>query len=190
MEYAVILFFCLGISLDVFGATVCQGSMLASLERGRIAVLCLIYSVVQVAAMEIGRLLGTLPRFASYYTVSQGLWTFLAALIFFALGVYLVVKAIRRKDIFEYRSEIRFKKVLGAAVLTSIDSLFSGIGARFLDTSWVSCLLTLFGVTALCAFGGISIGYHFGYTQKNTAYWIGGVLFIITGAAVLICSTI
>ena len=41
-------------------------------------------------------------------------------------------------------------------------------------------------MTALCALGGVSVGYHFGYSQKNTAYWIGGALFLVTGVDVLI----
>ena len=74
MRYWEILVFCLGISLDVFGAAVCQGAVLGELRRRRrIAAYCLIFCAAQVAAMEMGRLLGMLPRFASYYTVAQGL---------------------------------------------------------------------------------------------------------------------
>ena len=188
MKYWEILLFCLGISLDVFGAAVCQGAVLGELRRGRIAKYCLVFCVAQTAAMELGRLLGSLPRFASYYTVAQGVWRLLAALIFLALGAYLIVKAARRKAVFEHRSELRMKKVIGTALITSLDSLLAGISSRFLDAHWLSCLATLFGVTALCAFGGISVGYHFGYKQKNTAYWIGGALFLFTGADVLIRS--
>ena len=126
------------------------------------------------------------PRFASYYTVSQGLWRLFGALIFFALGVYLIVKAIRKKAVFEHRSEITYKKVMGTALITSLDSLLAGISSRFLDAYWLSCLATLFGVTALCAFFGVSVGYHFGYSQKNTTYGIGGALFFLTGVVVLI----
>ena len=39
---------------------------------------------------------------------------------------------------------------------------------------------------AVIALGGVSVGYHFGYSQKNTAYWIGGALFLVTGVDVLI----
>lgn len=188
MRYWEILVFCLGISLDVFGAAVCQGSVLGELNRHHVAVYCLIFSVIQVAAMEIGRLLGMLPRFASYYTVAGGVWQLLAALIFVGLGAYLIVKAIRRKTVFEHRSEITYKKVFGTAVLTSLDSLLAGISSRFLDAHWLSCLATLFGVTAMCALSGVSVGYHFGYSQKNVAYWIGGGLFLVAGADVLIRS--
>ena len=66
MRYWEILVFCLGISLDVFGAAVCQGAVLGELRRRRIAAYCLIFCAAQVAAMELGRLLGMLPRFASY----------------------------------------------------------------------------------------------------------------------------
>lgn len=54
MRYWEILVFCLGISLDVFGAAVCQGAVLGELRRRRIALYCLIFCAAQVAAMEIG----------------------------------------------------------------------------------------------------------------------------------------
>lgn len=98
MRYWEILVFCLGISLDVFGAAVCQGTVLGELRRRRIALYCLIFCAAQVAAMEIGRLLGMLPRFASYYTVAQGLWHILGALIFFVLGVCLIGQGRPEKD--------------------------------------------------------------------------------------------
>lgn len=78
MRYWEILVFCLGISLDVFGAAVCQGAVLGELRRRRIALYCLIFCAAQVAAMEIGRLLGMLPRFASYYTWRRGCGIFSA----------------------------------------------------------------------------------------------------------------
>ena len=170
----------------LYGSGKDVGAVLGELRRRRIALYCLIFCAAQVAAMEIGRLLGMLPRFASYYTVAQGLWHILGALIFFVLGVCLIVKAVRKKTVFEHRSEITYKKVVGTAVLTSLDSLLAGVSSRFLDAYWLSCLATLFGVTALCALGGVSVGYHFGYSQKNTAYWIGGALFLVTGVDVLI----
>ena len=105
MRYWEILVFCLGISLDVFGAAVCQGAVLGELRRRRIALYCLIFCAAQGAAMEIGRLLGMLPRFVSFYTVALGLWHILGALFFFVLGVYLIVKAVRKKAVFEHRTE-------------------------------------------------------------------------------------
>ena len=111
MRYWEILVFCLGISLDVFGAAVCQGAVLGELRRRRIAAYCLIFCAAQVAAMEIGRLLGMLPRFASYYTVAQGLWHILGALIFFVLGVYLIVKAVRKKTYYATATKKNTKKL-------------------------------------------------------------------------------
>ena len=47
MRYWEILVFCLGISLDVFGAAVCQGAVLGELRRRRIAAYCLIFCAAQ-----------------------------------------------------------------------------------------------------------------------------------------------
>ena len=55
---------------------------------------------------------------------------------------------------------------------------------KLIGNYWLGVLLYV--LLAVIALGGVSVGYHFGYSQKNTAYWIGGALFLVTGVDVLI----
>ena len=184
MKYWEILIFCLGLSLDVFAVAVCQGAVLGKIRPGRLSVMCLIFCAAQTAALELGRLLARFPRLASAYTHSERVWRAIAAMIFFLLAAYLIVKAVRNRDIFEHRSEMNYKSVFFTALLTSLDALLVGISSGFLDAFWASSLLTLFGITAVCVVLGVTMGYHFGYRQKGVAYWIGGALFIAAGVDV------
>ena len=60
MRYWEILVFCLGISLDVFGAAVCQGAVLGELRRRRIAAYCLIFWVQNIGLCFVPKLIGNL----------------------------------------------------------------------------------------------------------------------------------
>ena len=184
MKYWEILIFCLGLSLDVFAVAVCQGAVLGKIRPGRLTVTCLIFCAMQTAALELGRLLSRFPRLASAYSQSESVWRSLSAMIFFALAVYLIVKAIRNRAVFEHRSELNYRKIFFTAVLTSLDALLVGVSSGFLDAFWASSLLTLFGITAVCVVLGVTMGYHFGYRQKSVAYWIGGALFLAAGVDV------
>lgn len=184
MKYWEILIVCLGLSLDVFAVAVCEGAVLGKIRPGRLAVMSLIFCAVQTAMLELGRGLARFPRLAAAYSQSEKGWRSLAAAIFLALAVYFIVRAIRRKDIFEHRSEIHFRHVTATAILTGIDALLAGVSSGFLDAFWASTLLTLFIITAVCVVAGVTMGYHYGYKQKTIAYWIGGALFLAAGVDV------
>ena len=184
MKYWEILILCLALSLDVFAAAVCEGAVLGRIRPGRLAVMSLIFCAVQTAMLELGRGLARFPRLVNLYARSITVWRALAAAIFLALAVYFIVRAVRRRDIEERRSEIQYRHIALTAVLTGVDALLVGIGSGFLDAFWASSLITLFLITGVCAVLGVSMGYHYGYRQKTVAYWIGGALFLAAGADV------
>ncbi|MBQ3277388.1 MAG: manganese efflux pump [Oscillospiraceae bacterium] len=184
MRYWEILLFCLGLSLDVFAVAVCHGAVLGKIRPGRLCIACLIFCAAQTAALELGRLLARFPRLAAAYSQHETLWHTLAAGIFFLLAAYLAVKAVRRREVFEHRSELLYKNVLLTAGITSLDALLVGISSGFLNAFWASSLATLFVVTGVCAALGVAMGYFFGYRQKTAAYWIGGALFLAAGVDV------
>ena len=186
MVYWEILLVCIGLSLDVFAAAVCQGALLGRIKKGRLTVMGIIFCVAQVGALELGQQLSTLPSLWVLYDTTLMAWRGLSAAIYFVLGGYLLIKAIRHQPIVERRSEIRFRRVLGLAALTAIDALLVGFSSGLLDAYWLTSGITLFVVTGLCVVTGVITGYHFGYEPKTKAYWGGGILFFITGILTLI----
>lgn len=181
MQFWEIILVCVGLSLDVYAVAVCQGALLGRIKTGRLLVMGITFCVMQVGAMEIGQQLSALPSLSRYYDTTFRVWKLLSALIFFALAAYLIYKAIRHQPIFEHRSEIRYRRVFGLAALTSIDALLVGFSSGLLNAYWLTSGITLFVVTGLCVVAGVFTGYHFGYEPKTTAYWGGGLLFLIAG---------
>jgi len=186
MLYWEILLVCVGLSLDVFAAAICQGALLGRINKGRLTVMGIIFCVMQVAALELGQSLSALSSLWQYYEMSYQIWAVLSALIYLALGAYLVIKAILHQPIVERRSEIRYRRILGLAALTSIDALLAGFSSGLLNTYWLSSGLTLFLITGLGVVTGVITGYYFGYEPKTKAYWGGGLLFLAIGITTLI----
>ena len=182
MEFWEVIICCVGLSLDVMAMCVCEGALLRQVHRGRLSLMCLIFCLWQVGALELGRLISRLSRLG---VAAVGFWRILAVVILFGLAVLYIFRALRRRAVYEHRSEISFKRVLLGAVITSIDALFVGASTGFLETRWLFSFVTLFIVTGVCGALGVFIGYHFGYEQKTKAYWCGGALFIAAGFVVL-----
>lgn len=186
MPYWEILLVCVGLSLDVYAAAVCQGALLGRIKKGRLTVMVSIFCVMQVAGLELGQQLSALPSLWTLYDATLTVWRILSALIYFLLGAYLLVKAIRHQPIVERRSEIRYRRVFGLAALTGIDALLVGFSSGLLNAYWLTSGITLFVITGLCVVVGVLTGYHFGYEPKAKAHWVGGLLFLATGVITLI----
>jgi len=186
MLYWEVLLVCIGLSLDVFAVAVCQGALLGHIKKGRLTVMGVIFCIMQVAGLELGQQLSALPSLWNLYDAMLMIWRTISALIYFALSAYLLFKAIRHQPIVERRSEIRYRRILGLAALTSIDALLAGFSSGLLNTYWLSSGLTLFLITGLGVVTGVITGYYFGYEPKTKAYWGGGLLFLAIGITTLI----
>ena len=108
-------------------------------------------------------------------------------LIFAALGIYMILKGIRKKKVLERRKdEIEWKKTTLLALVTSVDAFFVGMGLGFLDTAMIEESLVLFPVTVLEAVIGIFAGYRLGLKENRRAYWVGGALLLLASFDVIL----
>ena len=176
----------LGLSLDVFAVTICEGAMLASIEKKKLFLVCGIFCLWQFIAVMAGNLITYIPVFARATDTLQRVWNQVSAVIFIGLGGYMLYKAWKRESIFEQRSEIGYRKVCAAALLTSADAFIAGIGFGLLNTKMniVGGILEI--ITICCVVFGIYTGYRLGYEQKTKAYLIGGLLLCVSGIRVWI----
>lgn len=173
-----------GISLDIFAAVECQGSLVAKINKKNLCISCALVAVWQAGALFVGYFLsGILYKNAKDETF-MGL--VIAAVIFFCLGIRLIVKAIRNERIVERREDmIGFKKILQIAAVTSIYTVLTGIAFGFLGTNPVLMLGMIVGLTIIVVVSGMYTGYHFGFEQKTKAYVGGAVLLWIAGIDVI-----
>ena len=176
-----------GISLDIFAAMECQGSLVAKIDKKQLVKLCALIAAWQMAALFVGSYLSGL-LYRNTITHNEKVTGFvIAAAIFFCLGVRLVAKAIKNDRIVEHcEQKLGWKQLLAIAAVTSIYTLLTGIAFGFLGTSLLSLILVGIILTVVCVVGGAYVGYHFGYEQKTKVYLIGGILLLIGGVDVII----
>ena len=171
-----------GISLDIFAGMECQGSLVAKIDKKHLTLVCGLIAIWQLAALYIGNVLAGLLYVKDLARNERFIGTVIAAVIFFCLGVRLIVKAIRNEHVNEHREEnLGFKRFWRMAAVTSIYTLLTGIAFGFLGTNLTVILIMIVCLTIAVVIMGTYAGYHFGFEHKRKAYVGGAILLWIAG---------
>lgn len=176
-----------GISLDIFAAMECQGSLVAKVNKKQLVLICLLTVVWQMAALFIGSYLAKLLYRNDTTHDEQFMGLIIAAVIFFALGVRLIAKAIRNERVYEHREDtISMRKLLRMVAVTSIYTLLTGNAFGFLGTNPMIMLIMVVCLTIAMVVAGTYTGYHLGFVHKTKAYICGAILLWIAGIDVIV----
>lgn len=176
-----------GISLDIFAAMECQGSLVARVDKKQLIVICALAGVWQLVALAIGNGVSVLLYHSRMTHDESLIGLVIAAVIFFALGVRLLFKAVRNERINERREEtLHMASFWKMAAGTSIYTLLAGIAFGFLRTDLLLMLVTGACLTVAVVITGMYVGYHFGFVHKTKAYIVGAFLLWIAGADVVV----
>lgn len=186
MNLLEIILISMGLSLDILAVTICEGAMLARIEKKKLVIMCVIFCVWQLVAVQAGNLITLIPIFADSSTSMQLFWNGISVVILIGLGMYMLYKAWRRETIFEHLSDINYKKICITAFITSLDAFFAGIGFGFMDTEVIMVQIALVIATILSVIIGVYIGYRMGYEQKTKAYGIGGIILIFSAIELIV----
>lgn len=171
-----------GISLDIFAGMECQGSLVAKIDKKHLTLVCGLIAIWQLAALYIGNVLAGLLYVKDLARNERFIGTVIAAVIFFCLGVRLIVKAIKNERVNEHREEnLGFKRFWRMAAVTSIYTLLTGIAFGFLETNLMVILIMIVCLTIAVVIMGTYTGYHFGFEHKRKAYVGGAILLWIAG---------
>ena len=176
-----------GISLDIFAAMECQGSLVAKVDKKQLTIICGLVAAWQLAALSLGNYLSVL-LYRNESTHDEGfVGLVIAAVIFFALGVRLIVKAVRNEHIHEHlEKSLGLGRFFRMAAVTSIYTLLAGIAFGFLKTDLILMLGTITLLTIAVVVTGMYTGYHFGFVHKTKAYVGGAILLWIVGIDVIV----
>lgn len=178
-----------GISLDIFAAMECQGSLVAKIDKVHLSIICILIAMWQMAALFIGNYISVLLYSYSGHIANDGKFMgfVLATAIFFGLGVRLIVKAIRNERVYEKREEnLGFKRFLRMAAITSVYTLLTGVAFGFLQTKLLRILIMIVCCTIVVVVAGMYTGYRLGFVHKTKAYIGGAVLLWIAGVDVIV----
>ncbi|MCI9082250.1 MAG: hypothetical protein HFI70_08090 [Lachnospiraceae bacterium] len=169
----------LGISLDIFGAMECQGSLVAKIEKKQLAIFSGILAAGQTIALSLGSISALLLCQREIQVQDVFLGQVIAAAIFLCLGLRLLMKAWKNEGIIERREEtFDVRLFLRRYVHSVLFTMLTGFAMGFLGTPLAVQLLLVIILTMLAAIIGMYTGYRLGYEHKMKAYAMGGVLLI------------
>ena len=176
-----------GVSLDIFAAMECQGSMIAKVNKKNLTAICGIIAVAQLITMYVGHLLSSLFCRRRAVADEQLLGQIIALVIFMGLGIRLMVKAVRNEHIEEHlEKDINMKRLVHTACVSGIYTLLAGIAFGFLETNILMILIMITVCTIAFVIGGIYTGYRMGFTAKTKVYVVGAILLWVAGIDILI----
>lgn len=84
-----------GISLDIFGAVECQGSLVKTINKVHLVIICGLVTLWQLAALFVGHFLSDWIYIRTSEQSEMFLGHAIAIVIFFGLGIRLMVKAVK-----------------------------------------------------------------------------------------------
>lgn len=186
MSYIEILLVGIGLSMDAFAASICQGLSMKKLSIKSMLIIGLFFGGFQALMPTVGFFLGT--QFEAYI-VSIDHWVAFALLSF--IGGKMLFDVIKGEDDGdeineekEYKLDIKNIAVL--AVATSIDALAVGISMAFLSVDIISAASMIGVTTFVISSAGVVIGHKFGTKYKDKATMVGGVILILIGVKILL----
>ena len=176
-----------GVSLDLFAAMECQGSLVRKVNKRHLSLICLILAVWQLAALFVGHFLSNLILEKRDIPDNFFMGEIIAIVIFVGLGVRLVFKAIKNERIHEHlEKELGYRRFIRMANATSVYTLLAGLAFGFFGTNLVMILVMIGLITIAVIVAGMYTGYHFGFENKRVVYYIGAGFLIIAGADLIV----
>ena len=187
MSFTDILLIGVGLSMDAFAVSMCQGISMQKLDLRRAALIALFFGGFQALMPLLGFALGS--TFASAITI--GPWIACALLLF--LGIKMLIDGIRDKD--DKPSDFgTIGKLFVLAVATSIDAFAVGVSFSMQEgIVWFGSGTSIFLAIGLIGFTtfvlsliGVWIGNRFGLKYHRAAMIFGGIILISIGIKILL----
>lgn len=174
-----------GVSLDIFAAMECQGSLVAKINKKSDSDLWNRCAGTADYVIS-GAFLSSL--FCHYRSVPDEklLGQIISMVIFMILGIRLMVKAIRNEHVEEHlEHHLGIRRFVRMACISGIYTLLTGIAFGFLETNVLMILIMIVVCTVAFVIGGIYTGYRVGYEAKTKVYIVGALLLWVAGLDVL-----
>ena len=171
-----------GLSMDAFAASICQGLKMQELKFWRVAVIGLFFGGFQAMMPLAGWILGT--QFEQYI-VSIDHWIAFGLLVL--IGSKMIIDSLSKEDECKTMRVSSFAgELLLLAVATSIDALAVGVSFAFLKVDIGLAIAVIGATTFVISAIGVWMGNRFGSKHKQKAEIAGGVILCLIGLKILL----
>ena len=185
MSFIEILLIGVGLSMDAFAVSVCQGLSMTKIRWDHALTVGLYFGGFQALMPFIGWMLGS--QFAARI---QSFDHWVAFILLMLIGGNMLREALSDEEDEAEDAAIGagldHKKLFLMAIATSIDALAIGITFAFLDTAILPAC-GIIGTTTFCiSVAGVAVGCWFGARYKKRAELTGGVILMLLGVKILL----
>ena len=185
MSFIEILLIGVGLSMDAFAVSVCQGLSMTKIRWGHALTVGLYFGGFQALMPFIGWMLGS--QFAARI---QSFDHWVAFILLMLIGGNMLREALSGEEDEAEDAAIGagldHKKLFLMAIATSIDALAIGITFAFLDPAILPAC-GIIGTTTFCiSVAGVAVGCWFGARYKKRAELTGGVILMLLGVKILL----
>lgn len=181
MNIAELFLLSVGLAMDAFSASVCEGVRMKKINRMGAVLTALFFGIFQAGMPLIGYFLGS--RF-SEITTAYDHW--IAFVLLGVIGGKMLWEAFHPETENEKAYTFNLKEIIVLSVATSIDALAVGIVFSAQKTNILFSVSAIGIVTFLLSLAGVVIGNRFGEKYGNKAEVAGGIVLIFIGVKLLL----
>lgn len=174
-----------GLSMDAFAVSICQGLSMTKIKWGHALTVGLYFGGFQALMPFTGWMLGS--QFAGRI---QQYDHWVAFVLLVLIGGNMIREALSGEEDEAEDAAIGagldHKKLFLMAIATSIDALAVGVTFAFLDTAILPAIGIIGTTTFFISVAGVVVGCWFGARYKKRAEITGGVILVLLGVKILL----
>ena len=174
-----------GLSMDAFAVSICQGLSMTKIKWGHALTVGLYFGGFQALMPFTGWMLGS--QFAGRIQQYDHWAAFVLLLL---IGGNMIREALSGEEDEAEDAAIGagldHKKLFLMAIATSIDALAVGVTFAFLDTAILPAIGIIGTTTFFISVAGVVVGCWFGARYKKRAEITGGVILVLLGVKILL----
>ena len=185
MGFIELLLIGVGLSMDAFAVSICQGLSMTKIKWGHALTVGLYFGGFQALMPFTGWMLGS--QFAGRIQQYDH-WAAFVLLVL--IGGNMIREALSGEEDEAEDAAIGagldHKKLFLMAIATSIDALAVGVTFAFLDIAILPAIGIIGTTTFFISVAGVAVGCWFGARYKKRAEITGGVILVLLGVKILL----
>ena len=170
-----------GLSMDAFAVSVCNGISLKSGGLKSASIVGLYFGVFQAVMPLLGFFLAA--QFASHI---QAMDHWVAFALLAIIGGKMIWESFSKKEKPCEEVSLRPRKMIPMAFATSVDAMAVGISFAFLQIDIVLAVSLIGVITCVLSMVGVKLGSLFGARFTKKAELMGGVVLVLIGTKILV----
>lgn len=160
MSWIEIILIGAGLSLDVFAYALCRGAVVGEVDKKSLVILGGGFTLWNLISLTAGNFVAKIPVVSKNVEYAANDWKYISVAIFLGLGIYLIIKAARGKEIEERKAErLESRQFAMWMAITSLDVFIAGIGFGFLDTVFFKTFIVILLITPVSVIAGLYAGW-------------------------------